>query len=146
MADRYVPGMPVPTTSPDITTPKSEKPIRDVLVELWENTETLFRQELALASAEIDQKVSKLKKDAAAFALGGAFLHAGFLALVAGVILLLSQAVAPWLAALIVGGVLAVVGFFLVKRQPQETAEDLVPKRTIQSVKKDVQTFREATK
>lgn len=146
MTERYVPGVPVPAASTDLSGSKSEKPIRDVLIELWENTETLLRQEMKLASAEIDQKVDRVKKEATAFALGGAFLHAGLLALVAAVILLLSQAMNPWVAALIVGVVLAGTGFFLVKREPKNIAQDLVPKRTIESVKKDVQTFSEATK
>jgi len=145
MTDRYIQGVPV-GTPPDLGS-KPEKPIRDVLIELWENTETLLRQEMKLASVEIDQKVDRVKKEATAFAIGGAFLHAGLLALVAGVILLLAEAIDnPWLAALIVGVVLAGVGFFLVKREPKNIAADLVPEHTIKSVKKDVQTFREATK
>ena len=140
------PGVPVPHAPSDFTRPPAEKPIRDLFVELWENTETLLRQEMRLASVEIDHKLDKVKKDAAAFGLGGAFLHAGLLALVAAVILLLSQAMNPWIAALAVGVVLAGVGYFLISREPKNIARDLVPKHTIESVKKDVQTFREATK
>ena len=114
MSDRYLQGVPGAPVQPDPSGATGDKPIREVLVELWENTETLLRQEMKLASTEIDHKLDKVKTQATAFALGGAFLHAALLAIVAGLVLLLAEAMNPWIAALIVGVVLGGIGFFLV--------------------------------
>jgi hypothetical protein len=52
----------------------NEPPLQDVLVELWQNLEKLVRQEVALASAEIDVKARKLEAEAVAAAVGAALL------------------------------------------------------------------------
>jgi hypothetical protein len=143
MSERNVPG--IPGLEPTGIAPKSEQPVRELLVELWENSEKLFRQELALANAELDQKIRRLKTEASAYAVGGALLHAAVFGVAATLILLLSLAIAPWLAALIVTVALAAGGYALLKREPP-SARALTPKRTIESVNRDVQTFKEATK
>lgn len=145
MTQKYVVDPP-PAVSIESTHDRTERPLRDILVELWENTEKLFRQEVKLASAELDLKMTRAKAELVAFATGGALLVVGMLAIVAAVILLLAEVMVPWLAALIVGVVLAGIGFALVKRGPKLSAEELAPTRTIQSVRKDVQAFTEATK
>ena len=124
---------------------QTERPLQEIVVELWENSEKLVRQELALASTELDSKLGRAKVELGAFALGGAVLYAGLLALVAAAILLLGHAVALWLAALIVGAVVSGIGYGLVRRGPPKPAE-LMPTQTMQSVKQDVKTFKEATK
>jgi uncharacterized membrane protein YqjE len=115
-----------------------------ILTDLWEKTETLVRQEMKLASAELDQKLATAKRDLIALGIAGAALFAGFSSIVAAVILLLSEAMEPWLAAGLVGLVSAVVGYVLLQRERRAAAE-LVPDKTIESVKKDVHTIREAT-
>jgi hypothetical protein len=72
-----------------------------LVVELWQNVERLLRQELALASAELDVKAGRLKRELTGAAIGGGFALAGALALVAAVILLLDLVMAAWLAALV---------------------------------------------
>lgn len=123
----------------------SEPPLKDVLVELWENTEKLLRQELALASAELDLKAKKLKLELMASAVAIGMALAGALSLVAALILLLSEAMEPWLAALLTSVVLLGGGFALIKKNRPSVA-DITPERTLQSLKKDVQTFTEASK
>jgi membrane-bound ClpP family serine protease len=99
---------------------------------------------MKLASAELDQKLATAKRDLIALGIAGAALFAGFSSIVAAVILLLSEAMEPWLAAGLVGLVSAVVGYVLLQRERRAAAE-LVPDKTIESVKKDVHTIREAT-
>lgn len=122
-----------------------DPPIGQVLAELWENTEKLIRQEISLASAELDQKAQRFKREAAAAGAGAGMMLAGALALVATVILLLSEAMEPWLAALLTSVVLLGGGFALLKTKRPSPAE-LKPDRTLKNLEKDVQTFREATK
>jgi hypothetical protein len=123
----------------------SEPPLQDVLVDLWQNLQKLVRQEVALASAELEVKARKLKAEAVAAALGAALLAAGGLALVAAVVLLLDRVMAAWLAALLTGGGLAGAGFALLKSS-KPSAADIVPQRSLQNLQSDIQTFREPTK
>lgn len=104
-----------------------ERPIGDIVTDLWEKTETLVRQEMqfGLASAEekvdalkieLEGKVQQLKLELFAKALGGLLAFAGLLTIVAAIVLLLALAIKPWLAALLVGVPLVAGGAALLKR------------------------------
>jgi len=124
-----------------------ERPVGEIVGELWENTEKLVRQELELGLAELDRKVTRLKADAAMAAVGGSVLYAGVLTLVAAVVLLLSKAVDPWLAALIVGVVVSGIGFALIQRGKKDLeSAELKPELTMRSVERTAHTFKEAVK
>jgi uncharacterized membrane protein YqjE len=125
----------------------SERPLRNIIAELWENTEKLVRQEMELASAELDQKAERLKRDLLLATIGGSVAYAGLLALVAALILLLAQGIAAWLSALIVGAVVSSIGYALLQRgkkamQPKHT----IPEQTISSVQRTAYAFKEAAK
>jgi hypothetical protein len=121
----------------------SEPPLQETLVDLWEHLSKLVQQEVALAKAEVGEKAQRLKTELLGSIAGAVLLLAGLLALVAAVILLLANVMAPWVAALITGLVVAGVGYLLLARQRPSAAE-VIPERTIQNLKKDVQTFTEA--
>lgn len=142
---QLVPGDADAPLAPSPVPARGERPLSEIVVELWENTEKLIRQEIALASTELDSKLDRTKKEAAIFAAGGAVLYAGLLTLVAALVLLLGNVVDLWLAALIVGLAVSGTGYALVRRSPP-SPQDLVPTRTIASVKQDVRTFTEAAK
>jgi hypothetical protein len=139
----------------------SERALGDIVVDLWEKAETLIRQEMRLGlteaeekvdvlKTELEAKVGKLKLELAAKALGACVLFAGLLALVASITLLLARAVTPWVAALIVGLAVSALGVALLQRAMRlpdaPKPSELVPRRTIESVKQDVHTITEATK
>lgn len=124
---------------------RGERPIGEIVVELWENTEKLVRQEITLASTELEGKMNRAKREVGAVAIGGAVLYAGVLALMAALVLLLAQAMPHWLSALLVGVLCAGGGYFMVRKNQPNPAE-LTPRRTIESIKQDVRTFTEATK
>lgn len=119
--------------------------MKQVLVELWQNTETLVRQELALARAEMDVKTQKLKGELTAAAIGGGLMLCGALSLVAALILLLALVLPAWASALIVGAAATGGGFALFEKK-KPSASDLVPRRTLDNLGRDVQTLKEATK
>lgn len=124
-----------------------ERPLRELFVELWENTERLVRQELELTMSELDVRVGRMKKELVSAAIGGAVLYAGMLTLLAAVVLLLSRFMTPWVAALIVGAVAAVSGFTLIQKSKEDVEpKKLVPERSVRNIKRDVQMFKEATK
>jgi hypothetical protein len=137
-----------------------ERSVGAIVTDLWEKTETLVRQEMRLGIAEAEEKVDQLKGELddrlktlklelAAKAIGGAVAIGGALALVAAVVLLLSEAMPPWLAALVTGVVFGGVGFALLKREVKlpspPPAEELIPQRTVASIKADTQAIEEAS-
>ena len=78
---------------------------------------TLVRQELALVKVEIGENVAHLGKDIAMLVVGGAVLYAGFLALLATLIVGLALAIGSLLAAAaIVTIIVLAVGYFCVRR------------------------------
>jgi len=91
-------------------TTTNQRELGAIVADVWENAEKLVRQELELGLAELDRRVDKLKIGLTAAAIGGAVLYAGILVLLAAVVLGLSNVMAPWLAALIVGGIVTGVG------------------------------------
>lgn len=122
-----------------------QPPLKELLVDLWQNIEKLVRQEITLASTELEVKAKKLKAELASSAIGAGMLLAGVLAFVAAVILLLALAMPAWLAALVTSGVTCGGGYLLIRRGTP-SIDDVKPERTMQNIKKDLQTFTEATK
>ena len=116
-----------------------DQSIPDLLKRLSEETTTLVRQEIELAKAEATEKGKKAGVGAGLVGGGGviALLAAG--ALTAAIIMALDQAMAGWLAALIVAlvygaiaGVLALQG-----KEKLQDAGPPVPEQTIETVKED---------
>jgi Putative Actinobacterial Holin-X, holin superfamily III len=149
MSQSSLMGGSVPRPSPSQHAPASaagaDPPLKDALVELWQNMEKLMRQEVALASAELDQKAQQLKTELVAVAIGAALLLAGSLALVATLVLVLDLVMPAWAAALVTGAATAGAGFALIKSKKPSVA-DLKPDRTIRSLEKDLHTFTESSK
>jgi len=122
-----------------------EQPLRDVLVELWENSQKLVQKEFELASVELEKRVAQAKKDAAAAATGGAVLYGGVLCLHAALILLLSKVMDPWVAALIVGAAAAAAGgALLMKARKDVQTAAFAPKRTARTIRDDIDMIKEA--
>ena len=129
-------------TRPDF----GERPLRELVKDLLANTQKLFRQELELATTELDEKVSRFKRELLAVAVAVATVYAGVLALLAAITLILAELIAAWLAALIVGGATTLTGVLLLGKAKRELHPgELAPERTIRSVKTDVQMLKEAT-
>jgi len=108
---------------------------------LAQDTGTLVRQEVELAKTEMTQKATRVGKDIGFLLAGGAVAYAGFLGIMAAIAIGLGQLGMPWwVAALLVGLVVAGIGGFLVMRGlsalRQETA---VPQQTIETLKEDAE-------
>ncbi len=115
---------------------KEERSLGDLFVDLSRETRTLLRQEMELAKTEISRKASQVGKATASLAIGGFIAYAGFLAIVAAIIIGLAALIPAWLSALIVGLVVVGIGYFFIQKglndlKPQE----LIPKQTIESLK-----------
>ena len=123
---------------------KDERSLGELFGDLARDTATLVSQEVTLAKTEMTAKATRVGKDIGFLAVGGMIAYAGLLAVIAGVILLLDAIVPLWVSALIVGLVVAGVGYFLVQRGLSALKrEDLTPHQTIESLKEDTQWAKE---
>lgn len=117
-----------------------------LLGRLIDDVTRLFRNELALARAETMEAAQRAKGGIGAVAAGGAVLLAGALALVAALILALAEVVEPWLAALIVGVILAVVGYAMLKAGAKRLEpSNFALERTQESLRKDKEAVTHST-
>ncbi|HWF98065.1 MAG TPA: phage holin family protein [Steroidobacteraceae bacterium] len=109
-----------------------------LLRRLTDELSTLLRQELALATAEISRSVRAMLAGTASLAVGGAVLFTGLLAMLAAAVLGLATVLQPWLAALVIGAAVAIIGVVLVMigvRSLDPTT--LKPSRTAESLRRD---------
>ena len=112
----------------------------ELFSELAQETSTLVRQEVTLAKTEMSHKASRAGKHIGVLAAGGAVAYAGLLALLAGVIVLLDNVMPLWASALLVGVVVAIVGYLLVRRALDALKrEDFAPRETIETLREDQQ-------
>jgi hypothetical protein len=119
----------------------------ELFSELAQETSALVRQEVNLAKTEMSQKASSAGKHVGVLAAGGALAYAGLLAILAGIIALLNDVMPLWVAALLVGIMVAVVGYLLVKRGLDALKrEDFTPRETIETLKEDQEWAKEQTR
>lgn len=126
---------------------RDDRSLGDLFSELARETSTLVRQEVDLAKTEMSQKASRVGKDVGFLAAGGMVAYAGLLAILAGVIVVLDTFLPLWLAAILVGLVVAVVGYFLIKKGLDALKkEDVAPRQTIETLKEDGQWIKDQTR
>lgn len=122
------------------TTTQSEPSLSELLTTLSGQARTLFRQEVQLAQVEMTHKATRAGRNAAFVAIGAVTAMGAFYALIAAVILGLSQYMEAWLAALLVGLVLALAAVILVRYGINKLrAMNLAPRQTIATVKENTE-------
>ncbi len=131
---------------------KEELSIVQLLRELTTATRTLLKQEVDLAKTEMTEKAARVGANLGALAVGGAVAFLGALALLAAVVYgltsilskFMSLGVAVWLAPLIVGAVLAGIGWSLVQKALATLKhESLTPEKTTQSLQENKEWLKE---
>jgi hypothetical protein len=127
---------------------QGERSLGELFSELSAETSALVRNEVALAKTELSQKAARLGGHAAMVGLGGALAHAGLLAVVAAVVLLLATAgLEPWIAALVAGLGMAGIGYVLAQKGLTALRnDDVTPTQTINSVKETAQWAKNQTR
>lgn len=116
--------------------------------DLWRETSTLVHAEAELAKAEMSEKVSQIGTGVAELAVGGAIAFAGFIVLLFAGVNALAMVLPPdhadWLAPLIVGLAVIVLGVIALARGRHELkARSLSPERTLQSLRDDARLAKE---
>jgi hypothetical protein len=125
---------------------REDRSIGELFGQLSQDMTLLFRQELQLARAEMSEKISQVTSNLVSVVAGGFVAYVGVLALVAALILGLHEAaeISPWISALIVGVIFAVAGYVMLNRGLKELKRvDLAPRRTVETLKDDVQWAKE---
>jgi len=114
------------------------------IAELLDEIQKFIKEEVALMKTEMHDKLMHTIKDAAFLIAGIVVLCTAFLALVGFLISGIGAVVALWLSALIVGLALAVIGYLLIRKGLKNLKkEDLVPHKTIASVKEIIHWMKE---
>jgi lipopolysaccharide export LptBFGC system permease protein LptF len=117
-----------------------------LLSRLFGDLAAMFRNEFALAKAELATSADRAKAGVASLIGAVCTLLAGSLTLVAAIVLALAEAMKPWVAALIVGVVITAVGALLL----YNARKKLVPPhieldRTKAAVRNDVEVLARRT-
>ena len=125
---------------------RDDRSLGQILRDLRDETSTLLRQEVDLAKTEMSEKAATVGSNLGSVAVGGAVAFAGALTLLAALTLglislmseFMSRDVAMWLAPLLVGLVLAAVGYSLMKKALAALKQEgIAPKKTTQSLKEN---------
>jgi hypothetical protein len=125
---------------------ETEPSLGELFAELTREMTTLVRQEVRLAGTEVSQKVTGVGRHIGVLAAGGLIAYAGFLAIIAAIVMLLANVIAWWLSALIVGLVVAGIGYFMVRRGVDALKQvDLMPRQTVATIKEDIAWAKDQT-
>lgn len=123
---------------------KEERSIGDLFSELGNETTTLIRQEIALAQAELTQKVTGIGKNIGFLVVGGIIANAALLAVIASLIIGLGNFMPYWLSALIVGVVIGIAAAVLISMALKNLKDtELKPEQTVETLKEDAKWLKE---
>jgi drug/metabolite transporter (DMT)-like permease len=122
-----------------------DRSLKELFGDLTQSVTTLFRKEIELARAETSEKMSQAGVAAGAIAGGGVLALAALIVLLQALVIALSElGVAPALAALIVGGVVAIIAFALIYKGMNDLkASNLTPTRTVEALRRDAHMVKE---
>jgi hypothetical protein len=124
---------------------KDERSLGELFSELATETSTLVKQEVALAQTELTQKAAKVGKNVGYLVVGGAVAYAALLSFVAALIIGLGGLLGRyWLAALIVGIVIAVAAVVMIMSALSALKNTgITPTQTVETIKEDAQWLKD---
>lgn len=124
-----------------------ERPLADLVKSAISNVQEIVRSEVRLARAEVKEEVKQAGSGAGLFAAGGvlALYALGFL--LAGLMLVLALFAPVWLAALVIGFLLAIAaGILLAMGRYRWKRFHPFPEKTAHNVKENVEWLRNQTR
>src|SRR5690348_14457070 len=126
------------TMDPELKETRDTRSVADLFSELTHETRLLLQQEVHLAKVELQEKFQQVERGAVSLSIGAALCYAGLLALLASAIFGLALVVDLWLAALIVGVVVALIGLgFVASGRESLKAKNLSLPRTTATLQED---------
>lgn len=113
-----------------------ERTLGELFAELTGEMRTLLQKEMELARTEVSEIIARMLRDAVAIAAGGIVALVAFMVLVAAAVFLLGEFMPLWGSALLVGIVLAAVGFILIRKGQKDIKQGhLAPETTAETLK-----------
>ena len=130
-----------------MTTARDDRSLGELFAELSEKTSTLVQKEIELARHEVTRSAEEMARKSVMIGVGGAVAYAGFIVLLIGAAwLLVTIGLPTWIAFVIAGGIALAVGGFLAMRAAQALkAVSVVPEKTVETIKQDVEWAKEQT-
>jgi hypothetical protein len=130
------------------TNESEARPLVGLFSDLWRYTTELIREEGMLATAEMSRKASQVGSGVGWAGAGAAITLSGLILLLAAAAVFIARFLPPdvagWLAPLLVGGFVFIVGLLvLAKARSDLKAENLAPRRTAHSLRQDVELAKE---
>lgn len=123
------------------------RPLGDLFGDLATEMSNLVRQEVALAKVEVGQKAKYVGKNVGYLVVGGAVAYAAMLAVIAAIIMLLAKVMPNWGATLLVGILVAGVGWFLIGKALSALQQtDITPRQTVETLKEDATWMKQQIK
>ena len=123
------------------------RPLGDLFGDLATEMSNLVRQEVALARVELSQKAKHIGKNVGYLVVGGAVAYAAALAIIAAIIMLLARYMPDWGAALLVGIIVAGVGWLLIGKALSALQQtEVTPRQTVETLKEDATWMKEQLK
>jgi xanthine/uracil permease len=116
----------------------------ELISALTSDLATLVRKESQLVRTEFSEKLHQTTKAGGVIAAGGVLLLGALMVFLAMLVLLLSKVMDPVLACLIVGVVVGVIGYVLVKKGIGQLSP--VPDRSVRQIHKDAELVKEQVK
>jgi hypothetical protein len=118
----------------------------ELIGDLANNSAALVRDEIELAKQEMSEKLSSFRAGVVTIAIGSVVLLVATLTLVAAAVIGLGYLVGPGWSALIIGGVLALVGgITAMVGLGQLKRTSLKPEQTIETLQEDKEWLKELT-
>jgi hypothetical protein len=113
-----------------------DQSIKSLLKDLIDETTRLLRYEMRLMQAEGQEKLTQVQTGVISIASGLLVSFCALLILLQALVIGLAKIMPAWLAAVAVGGTIALIGWALIAHgQRNLRAQNLKPERTIQSLR-----------
>jgi uncharacterized membrane protein YqjE len=130
-----------------MATPQMQRSVPDVLQDIVGNLQEITRSEFRLAKTELKEEASRVAKPVVTFGVGLVFGFYGIGFLLLASVYGLSTVMAGWLAALVVGAVLAIVAIVLMSSSGKKLKSvNPTPYKTLQSLEENVQWAKHPTR
>ncbi|HLJ62672.1 MAG TPA: phage holin family protein [Stellaceae bacterium] len=121
-----------------------ERTLAGLLSDFAQASSTLLRQEIALAKADLADRIGQAGAGAVKLVAGVLLLNAAFLVWLAAAVIALAAILPAWAAAAVVGSVVLLIGVVLLLWGRRDMRlERLVPRRALRTLSEDVQWARE---
>lgn len=128
--------------------PSGEKSVGELVSDLSDEVKHLVRDEMRLAVFELQNKGKKLGTGAGLFGAAGIFALFGLATLIAAAVLALALVMPAWLAAVVTGAALLLIGSIsaLVGKKEVSSGTPPVPEEAIAGVREDVDTVKQGVR